>query len=226
VVLAVVALLALSACETIGWGARGPAGAEAEPVDLNRLLDGVAALRETDPNLLREGANAQADGDPSELLGWALVLMMLDEPADKAKAAELLRAYLNATGQTPGAMTLASLLLDQIKSESRLRRRIDLVSKQRDVLSTRVVSSSGRQKAEPASDSLQAIIRERDELTEQLEELKSSHEQEQVQDHVLRATIRERDELTEQLEELKEIELKIRERKRDSDLELPSDDTP
>jgi hypothetical protein len=224
--LAVVALLALSACESIGWGGRGPAEAVAEPVDLNRLLDGVAALRETDPKLLREGANARADGDPSELLGWALVLMMLDEPGDKTKAAELLKAYLNATGQTPGAMTLASLMLDQLQSESRLRRRIDLVSRQRDVLNSRVVSSSGRQKAEPSGDTLQAIIRERDELTEQLEELKTSQEHEQVQDHVLRAAIRERDELTEQLEELKAIELKIRERKRDPDLELPSDDTP
>jgi hypothetical protein len=221
--LAIAGLLMLSGCATIGWPP--PAAPVAEPVDLNRLMETVAALRETDPKILREGAEAETDGNPEELLGWALVLIMLDETADKAKAAELIKAYLNAPGQTPGALTLASLMLDQLQSEARLRRRLAIVSRQRDDLNSRVVSSPGKARTAPSADTLQTIMRERDELTEQLEQLKTSQEHEQVQDHVLRATIRERDELTEQLEELKSIEINIRERKRGPELDLPSDDT-
>ena len=66
---------------------------------------------------------------------------------------------------------------------------------------------------------MDAIIRERDSLTAQLEELKANEQR--VRDRTLRATIRERDELTTQLEELKAIERQIRDRKIDPNIDLP-----
>lgn len=192
-----------------------------EPVDLGELFETVAALQKADPQTLRDAASEVDADDPSQLLGWALVMIGLGEPSDDARARELFTAYLHHPGQTAGSIALATLLLDRLQSELRLKRRLDVVIRQRDELNKRVASSPARGQDDLGKHTLQSIIRERDELTAQLEELKAS--QSEVRDRALRATIRERDELTEQLEELKAIEIQIRDRKRDSDLELPSD---
>ncbi len=201
-----------------------------ESVDLNRLFDTVASLRQADPDLLRESADAADPQNPSELLGWALAMVMLGEPSDKARATQLLKSYLNHSGQTSGSLALATLLLDNLQSEARLRRRLDVAIRQRDDLNTRALTAPKRGQDDFDKHTLRAIIRERDELTTQLNELtaqldalKANQQQQQVRDRTLRNTIRERDELTTQLEELKTIELQIRDRKRDSDLELPTE---
>jgi hypothetical protein len=192
-----------------------------EPIDLGALLEAVASLQQADPKTLRDAASEVDSDDPSEVLGWALVMTALGEPADDARARQLLVNYLDHAGQSPGPTALATLLLDRLQSELRLKRRLDVAIRQRDDLNKRVVSSPARGKDEIGQHTLQSIIRERDELTAQLEELKAS--QSQARDVTLRATIRERDELTEQLEELKAIEIQIRDRKRDSELDLPKD---
>lgn len=199
-----------------------------EPVDLNRIFDTVASLRQADPDLLRASAEAADSQDPSELMGWALAMMTLGEPADKARATQLLQTYLNQPDQTPGSLALATLMLENLQSEARLRRRLSVAIRQRDDLNTRTLTTPKRGQDDLDKHTLRAIIRERDELTRQLNELtaqldalKANQQQQQVRDRTLRTTIRERDELTTQLEELKAIELQIRDRKRDSDLELP-----
>lgn len=202
-----------------------------EPVDLNRVFGTVAALRQSDPATLRDSAAAVDTDDPSQLLGWALVMTMLGKPSDKARAAELFRAYRNHPMQTPGSIALATVMLDQLETEARLRSRLNVTVRQRDDLDARRVAPPKRgpgdddERAQGDADklTLQAVIRERDDVAAQLEQLKASEQQQQVRDRALHATIRERDELTTQLEELKEIEVEIRDRKRDSNLEAPED---
>lgn len=201
-----------------------------EPVDLNRLFETVASLRQADPDLLRASADAADPQDPSELLGWTLAMVALGEPADKARATQLLKTYLNQPGQTAGSLAMATLLLENLQSEARLRRRLAVAIRQRDDLNTRVLNPPKRGQDDLDKHTLRAIIRERDELTTQLNELtpqldalKANQQQQQIRDLTLRTVIRERDELTTQLEELKAIELQIRDRKRDSDLELPTE---
>jgi hypothetical protein len=202
-----------------------------EPVDLNRVFRTVAALRQSDPGTLRDSAAAVDTDDPSQLLGWALVMTMLGKPSDKARAAELFTAYLNHPMQTPGSIALATVMLDQLKTEARLRSRLGVTIRQRDDLDARLVAPPKRgpegedeaRQGDMDKLTLQAVIRERDDVAAQLEQLKASEQQQQVRDRALHATIRERDELTTQLEELKEIEMEIRDRKRDSNLESPED---
>lgn len=201
------------------------------PVDLDRVFGTVAALRQSDPATLRDSAAAADTDDPSQLLGWALVLTMLGKPSDKARAAELFTAYLNHPMQTPGSIALATLMLDQLRTETRLRSRLSLTIRQRDDLGARVVAlpkrepgdADEREQEDVNKLTLQSVIRERDDVAAQLEQLKETQQQQQVRDRALHATIRERDELTEKLQELKEIEMEIRDRKRDSDLESPED---
>lgn len=202
-----------------------------EPVDLNRVFGTVAALRQSDPATLRDSAAAADTDDPSQLLGWALVMTMLGKPSDKARAAELFTAYLNHPMQTPGSLALATVMLDQLRTEARLRSRLSATIRQRDTLDARVGALPNREPGdadergqEDANKlTLQTVIRERDDVAAQLEQLKASQQEQQVRDRALHATIRERDELTEKLEELKEIEMEIRDRKRDSDLESPEE---
>lgn len=202
-----------------------------EPVDLNRVLGTVAALRQSDPATLRDSAAEADTDDPSQLLGWALVMTLLGEPSDKARAAELFTAYLNHSMQTPGSIALATVVLDQLRTEVRLRRRLSVAIRQRDDLDARVgappervpVDADKRGQEDADKLTLQTVIRERDDVAAQLEKLKASQQQQQVRDRALDATIRERDELTTKLEELKEIEMEIRDRKRDADLESTED---
>ncbi|QVL48492.1 MAG: hypothetical protein KFB96_23340 [Thiocapsa sp.] len=229
-IVAIAAILTLLAACTPGALSRAT-NPLPEPVDLNRVLGTVASLRQSDPSTLRDSAAATDTDDPSQLLGWALVMTMLGEPSDKARAAELFTAYLNHPMQTPGSIALATVMLDQLRTEARLRNRLSVTIRQRDALDARLVASPkrgpkdadtrGQEDADKLT--LQAVIRERDDVAGQLEALRASKQQQQVRDHALRATIRERDELTTQLEELKEIEMEIRDRKRDSNLESPED---
>ncbi|WP_147431067.1 hypothetical protein [Thiocapsa rosea] len=191
----------------------------------------VASLRQSDPATLRDSAAAADTDDPSQLLGWALVMTMLGEPSDKARAAELFTAYLNHPMQTPGSIALATVMLDQLRTEARLRSRLGVTIRQRDALDARLAAAPkrgpgdadklGQEDADVLS--LQTVIRERDDVAAQLEQLRASERQQQVRDRALHATIRERDALTTQLEELKEIEMEIRDRRRDLNLASPED---
>jgi hypothetical protein len=213
-----VVLIMLTGCiQTFPF--RGPSEKNSEPIDLNELFETVAALQQADPDSLRDSAIGADPDDPSELLGWALVMTMLGEPSDKARATELFTAYLDRPGQTPGSAMLATVLRDQLQSELKLQRRLSLAIRQRNDLNRRILTEQTPDRAELNTHALEAIIRERDSLTAQLEELKANERR--VRDSTLRATIRERDELTTQLEELKAIERQIRDRKSDPNLDLP-----
>ncbi|MBK1644795.1 hypothetical protein CKO25_09060 [Thiocapsa imhoffii] len=219
-------LLALSGCASTSfwfserlqrdWG-------RLETADLNQLFASLGALRDADQQTLRERAANLEAHDPSELLGWGLVMADLGRPSDQIRAKTLFQEYLDQPDQTPGGTALASLMTKRLQSEVGLRQRLSLTIRQRDDLETRLRAIQKDQRGDSNLARLDAIEQERNELLAELERIRAH--QGQARDRTLRATIRERDELNAQLEELKAIELEIRERKRQSELELPYDNS-
>jgi hypothetical protein len=217
-------LVLLSSCMQTA-PARESSAPSPEQIDLGRLLEEVAALQQTEAETLREASAGVDYDDPSELMGWALVMSTLGKPADKVRATELLTAYLDHPGQAPGSIMLATLLLERLQSELMLKRELGEAIRQRDQRDRQALHASTPKRDavatpdEPRNESetrtLTDAIRERDEAAAQLEEVN------EIKTRTLVKTIRERNQVAEQLEKLKAIERQMSDRPRTPDIELP-----